>query len=117
MSSQQAAILNSIVLLLVGFWGYAANDFAVHTAIVPIGSGILFLILSQFLKYQNKLFLLFMMAVTLILSIAFVVPFQRNLEQGDYLGMLRLGLEIAACILAFIVYLRNLIQLYKAKTS
>jgi uncharacterized membrane protein (UPF0136 family) len=117
MTSQQVAFINSIVLLIVGFWGYAANNFAMHTAIVPIGSGILFLILSKFLKTPAKGLLMLMMTLALALVIAFTVPFLRNVEQGDFAGMFRLVVEMAACAFAFIMYLRNLKLLKKANKA
>jgi hypothetical protein len=110
MNPRQAALINSIVLLIVGFWGYAANNFATHTAIVPLGAGLFMLVLSWFLNKENKTLLLFMMLFTLTLFIAFMVPFRRNAEQSDYMGMLRLGIEMIACAMAFIVYLRSLKQ-------
>jgi uncharacterized membrane protein (UPF0136 family) len=115
MKSQQAAFINSIVLIVVGFWGYVANHFLMHTLIVPLGAGILFMILSKFLKNENKGLIQFMMIITLALFFAFIVPFQRNMEQADLMGMLRLAIEMAACAFAFIVYLRHLIQLNKAQ--
>ena len=116
MKSEQAAFINSIILILVGFWAYVANDFKIHTLIVPLGAGLLFLILSKFLKNENRGLILFMMSITLVLFIAFMVPFKRNAEQSDYMGMLRIAIEMFACALAFIVYLRQLIQLKKAQT-
>lgn len=117
MKSQQAAFINSIVLILVGFWGYVANHYMMHTIIVPLIAGIVFMILSKFLRKESKGLILFIMGLTLILFVAFMVPFQRNAEQGDYMGMLRLAIEMTVCALAFIVYLRRLIQLKKATTS
>lgn len=115
MKPQLAARINSIVLLIVGFWGYAANNFATHTAIVPLGAGLLILIASGFLRDENKILLLVMLVFTLVLFIAFMVPFRRNAEQSDYLGMLRLGIEMIACAMAFIVYLRSLKQSKKTE--
>ncbi len=117
MTSQHAALMNSIILLLIGFWGYAANDFATHTAVVPIGAGILFLILSKYLKNAGKGLLIFTMVLALVLIVAFTVPLQRNVEQGDVTGMFRLAFEMAACAFAFIVYLRNLNLLNKANKA
>jgi hypothetical protein len=111
MKSNQAALMNSIVLLVVGAWGFVANHFMVHTAIVPLGAGLLFLVLSKFLSNGQKGLLILMMVLSLSLFIAFMVPFKRNAEQGDVFGMLRLGIEMIACAIAFIVYLRNLKQI------
>lgn len=116
MKSQHAALVNSIVLIIIGFWGYAANNFATHTAIIPLGSGILFMILSLLLKTENKNILLLIISLTLLLILAFSMPFLRNAKQADLWGMFRIGIEMLVSAMALIVYLRNFVQLNKNKT-
>ena len=38
---------------------------------------------------------------------AMLRPFLRNADQGDLNGMIRVGLEMASCAMALIVYIRN----------
>lgn len=117
MKSQKIAFINAIVLLVIGFWGYAANNYSLHTAVVPISAGILLLILSKFLKKENPGLLIFVIVLSLLLFLAFLVPFQRNMEQSDYVGMLRLTIEMLVCAFAIVVYINNLIRLKKAASS
>lgn len=110
MNPYKAAILQALIFLSVGFWGYAANNFAAHTAMVPLGAGILFLALSQRLKNPDRIMLLVVMLISLALFIALMIPFRRNAGQSDFWGMFRIAIEMTACALAFIVYLRRLKQ-------
>ena len=107
MKSNQAAIINSIILLSIGLWGYAANNFSAHTAIVPIGFGILLMVLSRYMKNENKLIHYIVFGLTLVIMVAMLRPFLRNAEQEDLNGMIRVGLEMAACAMALIIYIRN----------
>ncbi len=111
MKSQTAALINSIVLILIGIWGFIANDYAIHTLIVPLSAGIILLIFSRFLQIDKPNVLLLVSFLTFILMLAFIVPFQRNAEQSDVMGMLRIGIEMMASAMALIVYLRNFVQL------
>jgi hydrogenase/urease accessory protein HupE len=107
--------MNAIVLLIVGLWGYIANDYALHTLIVPLAAAILFGLMGMFfLIIPGRATIILMMILSLGLFVAFIVPFRRNAEQADYMGMLRLGLEMLACAIAFIVYLRSLKTFQKA---
>ncbi len=116
MKSQHAAQLNALFLIMIGLWGYAANDFAIHTVLVPLIAGIGFYVFSYFLKNEHKKLLLMISFLCFILILAFSVPFLRNAEQGDFWGMTRVGLEMTVTAMALIVYLRNFIQTRKLDT-
>ncbi len=117
MKSQHAAYINSFVLIVIGFWGYAANNFATHTAIIPLSAGILFLGMALLLKKEKKILLIFISTITFILLIAFIFPLLRNARQSDIWGMIRISIEMLASAMALIVYLRNYIQLNKNKAT
>jgi hypothetical protein len=106
MKSQHAAYINSFVLIVIGFWGYAANNFATHTAIIPLSAGILFLGMALLLKKEKKILLIFI-----------IFPLLRNARQSDIWGMIRISIEMLASAMALIVYLRNYIQINKHKAT
>ncbi|MBK8450786.1 MAG: hypothetical protein IPL42_12505 [Saprospiraceae bacterium] len=107
MKSTQATIINAIILLAIGFWGYAANNFSAHTAFVPMGFGLLLLVFAFYTKHENKVLAYIVFGLTLIVMFAMLRPFLRNADQGDLNGMIRVGLEMASCAMALIVYIRN----------
>lgn len=90
-------IWNGIILVGIGLSGYIANNFVLHTGLTPIISGILFLVLAGLWNQHRDLIQKIGMSLAFLLSIAFIWPFLRNLEQMDYWGMFRCGIEIFTC--------------------
>ncbi|MBK9107048.1 MAG: hypothetical protein IPM92_01360 [Saprospiraceae bacterium] len=91
-------IWNGITLVGIGLIGFIANNFVLHTGLTPIISGILFIVLAGLWNQRRDLIQKIGMTLAFILSIAFIWPFMRNLEQMDYWGMLRSGIEIFTCL-------------------
>jgi hypothetical protein len=117
MQAHQANLINAIVLLVVGLWGYAANNFNSHTAIVPLGAGLLFLVLNTFLKDGNRHVAHLVVILTLVLAIALFWPLKRNMDQADTIGTLRVGIEIVSCLFALGVFIKSFIDNRKLKSN
>ncbi len=111
MAYYKACLLNGIILLAIGFWGYAANHFNAHTGIIPIGFGLLLILLSKFFQQKKNGLYYVILILTTIVMLALFRPLMRNIEQSDWYGISRLSLEIASCAMAIIIYLRNPISL------
>jgi len=107
MTTTKTCLLNGIILLALGFWGYAANQFAMHTGIVPIGFGAYLCLISTRHHLENKSIFYFNMGLTLSFVFAMIQPLMRNIEQADPAGICRVSLEMAACAMAVIVYIRS----------
>lgn len=107
MTTNKTCLLNGIILLDLGFWGYAANQFALHTGIVPIGFGAYLCLFSTKHSIENKSLFFFNTGLTLAFIFAMIRPLLRNIEQADLAGICRVSLEMAACVMAVIVYIRS----------
>lgn len=101
-------LLNGFVLSLIGCAGFIANNFAIHTGVTPILSGLLFIAFSFLLKRNARVVSLTGMTLAFLLAIAFLWPFLRNLQQEDVWGMLRIGIEMVFCLLTGICVYKNL---------
>lgn len=98
--TSKIVLCNGLLLLVVGFWGFAANQFAVHTGLTPLIAGSIFVIFSMLLHKENIFLLRLYIVLSLILGLAFLWPFLRNFEQNDFWGMFRTGLEILSCLVS-----------------
>ena len=55
MNSTKANLLNSIILIVVGGWGYFDGDGKSMTALIPVMFGVVLLLCNNGIKNQNKL--------------------------------------------------------------
>ena len=54
MNSTKANLLNSIILIVVGGWGYFDGDGKSMTALIPVMFGVVLLLCNNGIKNQNK---------------------------------------------------------------
>ncbi len=97
---------NACVLLFVGGIGFYASHFNIHTALMPIGSGLLLLALNRHLKKNHRAVFYLVAAMTAIVAIAYLWPLKRNLNQNDHMGIVRVCSIMLSCILALLVYVK-----------
>ena len=79
MKSYQANLFNSLVLILVGLWGFVDVDYS-PTALIPVFFGVILLLCNNGVKNENKviahiavLFTLLIFAVKCKFSLLFFV--------------------------------------------
>ena len=107
MLPQQANFINSILLIGLGLWGYFATDAESPTALIPVAFGVVFLILSAFIK--NKWVLYAVGLLTVILTLALLKPLFQQFEQGELIPIIRVGIMFIASLYTSFVYLNHLI--------
>ncbi len=108
MKPSLSALYNGISLLSLGLWGYIDNNFQLHTGIVPIASGLVFMLFYFPLRQATLNWVRTIQVLTACLAFLLLWPFKRNAEQGDVTAMLRVGLEIFSCVIALFSYFRFL---------
>lgn len=96
-------LINGSLLWVVGFWGFAANQFAMHTGMTPIIAGLVFIVLGWRMLVNPTRLVIVSSILNVLLGIAFVWPFLRNFEQNDPWGMFRTGTEIISCLVTGIL--------------
>lgn len=108
MKPSRTALYNGISLFFLGLWGFIDNNFQLHTGLVPISSGLLFILFYVPLKQPTIKWVQLVQVLTASLAFLLFWPFKRNAEQADITAMLRVGLEILSCVIALFSYYRYL---------
>jgi O-antigen/teichoic acid export membrane protein len=87
MNSYKANFLNSLILILVGFWGYFESSSG--TAIIPVVFGWLYYFAHQDLKKKIKLLLILLYWLTFICLLGLFMPLNGAIDRGDNIGILK----------------------------
>jgi hypothetical protein len=111
-----ANILNALVLIIMGSWGYFGSENPSFTALIPVVGGVLLLATHPWLKKENKMVAHVAVVLTLVLLGGLVKPFVSQLGQGDTMGIIRVGAMILTCIIAMVTFIRSFIEARKNKT-
>lgn len=113
LSPAHASLINAITLILMGLWGFVADDEHSNTALIPVGCGVLLLALYYWVKKENKVIAHIAVVLTLFIMIALFYPFHSAINRGSVFGCIRVGLMIATCILAMGIFVKSFIDARK----
>lgn len=119
MKPYQANLLNSLILIIIGLWGYfdvsdydlsVITSFEHWTALIAVFFGIVLLLCHKGIKSNSKLIAHIAVVVTLLILIALVgkrLPI--SIEQGG-IGLFRVILMSLTSLVALIIFIRNFIS-------
>ena len=111
MKTYQANLLNSIVLIVLGLWGYF--EVVSSTALIPVFFGIVLLLCNGGVKKENKVIAHIVVLLTLLLLVALVgMRLPKSLDGGG-LGLLRVIGMILTSSLAMVTFIKSFIAARK----
>lgn len=104
-------ILNSIVLISLGLWGYF--DVQAPTALIPVGFGVILLLCTIGLKKENKIIAHVAVLLTLVILVALVgMRLPKSLDSGG-VGLFRviaMIAMIATSVLSMVAFVLSFIK-------
>ena len=111
----QINMINALVLIGMGLWVYFSSVDPSPTAFIPVGFGVVFLLLTPAFRKENKAVAHIVVLLTLLLIIALFMPLKGALDRNDTTAIVRVGLMLATSVVAMIIYVRSFIAARKAK--
>jgi hypothetical protein len=101
-------VLNSIVLICLGLWGYF--DVQAPTALIPVGFGVILLLCTMGLKKENKIIAHVAVLLTLVILVALVgMRLPKSLDSGG-VGLFRVIAMIATSVLSMVAFVLSFIK-------
>ena len=113
-----ANLINAVVLITMGVWAYYTSDVvpAPVTALIPVAFGIIFLLATPLFKKQNKVVAHIVVLLTFVLIVALAAkPLQGALADDNPVRLFRVGLMMTTSIVALGVFIKNFIDVRKAR--
>ena len=113
MKTYQANLLNSIVLIIIGLWGYF--EVVSPTALIPVFFGLVLLLCNGGVKKENKVIAHIVVLLTLLLLVALVgMRLPKSLDSGG-LGLIRVIAMISTSTIAMVIFIKSFIANRKNK--
>lgn len=117
MNAANANLINSIVLIAMGVWGYIDTDMVSKTALIPVGFGVILLLMTGGVKKENKVIAHVAVLLTLLMLLAlFGMRLPKSLEAGGT-SLIRTIAMIATGVFAMVAFVRSFIAARKARTE
>lgn len=114
MKTYQINFFNSLVLILVGLWGFIDVDYS-PTALIPVFFGVILLLCSNGVKNENKVIAHIAVLFTLLILVALVgMRLPKSLESGGA-GLFRVITMIITSSVSMISFIQSFIAARKNK--
>ena len=115
MNASTANLINSLVLIAMGAWGYFESGSG--TAFIPVGFGVALLLCTPGVKKENKIIAHVAVLLTLLILLAMLgMRLPKSIESGG-MSLVRAVLMIATGILAMVMFVRSFIAAKKAREA
>ena len=114
MNATKANLLNSVVLIDVGGWGYLDGDGKSITALIPVIFGVVLLLCYSGIKKQNKVIAHIAVLVTFICLLGLFMPLNGAIERGNDTAVVRVSAMIVSSLTALIFFIKSFIENRKA---
>lgn len=117
MNAQIANLINAVVLISMGAWGYFGSITPSPTALIPVFIGVILIVFNNGIKYDNKVIAHIAVFLTLLILVALVKPLTGRIDAGDNLGIFRIGLMMATSAFAMVMFIKSFREARKAREA
>ncbi len=115
MNAANANLLNAVVLVAMGAWGYFGSDSPSPTALIPVFIGAILFVMTNSVRNHNKVVAHIAVVLTLLIFVALLKPFSAAMGREDSMAMVRVGLMLATSLVAMIYFVKSFIDARKSK--
>tara|TARA_B100000524_G_C23648509_1_gene369355 strand:- start:1110 stop:1475 length:366 start_codon:yes stop_codon:yes gene_type:complete len=115
MKPYKASLINSLLLIIMGFWGLLNINPEIFSGVIinispfiPISLGVLILLCNNGIKNNNKVIAHVAVLLTLI-SLANLIPFTKAINEGRNDAAIRIGIMILSSLFAMVIFIKSFI--------
>ena len=108
-----ASLLNAIILIAIGLWGYLGSETPSYTALIPVGAGIILILLNKGVMKENKVIAHIAVVLTLLILIALIKPLTAGLERSDNMAVIRVIAMMLSTLFAIRYFVKSFVDARK----
>ena len=116
MKASTASLLNAIILISMGLWGYFESESKAITALIPVIIGIILLLVNKGVKNENKALAHVAVLLTFLILLGLIKPLMGGFERENAYAIIRVLLMIISSLWAMISFIKSFISARKNKT-
>ena len=116
MKASLSSLLNAIILISMGLWGYFESESKPITALIPVIIGTILLLVNKGVKNENKALAHVAVLLTFLILFGLVKPLLGAFERENTYAVIRVLLMIISSLWAMISFIKSFISARKNKT-
>ncbi|MEM9258731.1 MAG: hypothetical protein AAGA62_03730 [Bacteroidota bacterium] len=117
MTPATASLINALLLLGLGAYGYFSSDTPSATALIPAVVGLVLLLCNPGIKSGNKVIAHVAVLLTLLMVFGLIKPLMGAMERSDTAAVTRVSIMLLSTIIAMVFFVRNFINNRKSKAT
>jgi hypothetical protein len=115
MKAHVASLINAVILIGFGLWGYLGSATPSKTALIPVVFGAVILSLYKGVKNENKIVAHIAVLLTLLILGGLVKPLTAALGREDSLAIMRVSVMMVSTVLALVFFIKSFIDVRRAR--
>ena len=116
MKASLSSLLNAIILISMGLWGYFESESKAITALIPVIIGTILLLVNKGVKNENKALAHVAVLLTFLILLGLVKPLLGAFERENTYAIIRVLLMIISSLWAMISFIKSFISARKNRT-
>ncbi len=117
MKAHVASLVNAVVLIGFGLWGYLGSETPSKTALIPVVFGVVILSLYKGIKKENKIVAHIAVLLTLLILGGLVKPLTAAIGRGDGMVIMRVAVMLIATVVAFGAFIKSFLDVRRARAA
>ncbi len=105
-----SSLINAILLIALGAWGYFSSPSPSLTALLPVAFGTIIIVLNPGLKKENKAIAHVVVLLTFIILLGLFMPLKGALSREDAYAVARVSIMLAATLWAMVTFIKSFID-------
>ncbi len=112
-----ASLVNAMVLVGFGLWGYLGSEAPSKTALIPVIIGVVLLSLYKGIKKEDKIVAHIAVLLTLLILGGLMKPLTASMGSGDGMAILRVSIMLLTTLIALVAFIKSFIAVRRARTA
>lgn len=117
MKAHTASLINALVLIALGLWAYFDSESPSPTAFIPVGFGVVLLVLYKGIEKENKIVAHIAVLLTLVILIALIKPLTAALGRDDSLAVIRVVVMMLTSALSMFFFIKSFRDVRRARAA
>jgi hypothetical protein len=117
MKAHIASLINSVVLVGFGLWGYLGSETPSKTALIPVVFGVVLLSLYKGVKSENKIVAHIAVFLTLLILGGLVKPLVAAFGREDGMAIMRVSVMLVTTVVALVFFIKSFIDVRRARAA
>lgn len=115
MKAAVASLINALILIGFGLWAYLGAEMPSKTALIPVGFGVVLVLLFPGVKKENKIVAHIAVLLTLVILVALIKPLTAASNREDSVAILRVSVMMASTLVALIFFIKSFVDVRRAR--